>query len=187
MHERIVPKDKDIKIKMTPMIWAVILVAGLLSGVGNYWLHHDVVSGIQVTMIVGLLAYMSMVDIQLHMAPDWISVCIFLWALPSAAIAIVNHEYAKAISMGVGLLVCFVPLILAAMFSKGGIGGADIKMMMALGFYLGASKAFLALLAGLVLAVVFNGIRILTKRANKEDKFALIPYLALGSLYFLIV
>ena len=181
-----VVRDRDIRIPMKPYVWITVFGSALAAGLGKYFLSWDWISAIQVFVIVGLLAYTSLVDLKLHMAPDWITYALLAVSVPSIVLAVCAKSYMDLVWMGAGAVFCFMLLIVSAVVSKGGIGGADVKIMTALGLYLGIQKSFIALLVGLLLAVLVNGIMIITKKAKKSDKFALVPYLSLGALYFLI-
>lgn len=115
-----------------------------------------------------MLFYAAIHDKRTHTVPDYIHVLIVLAALPGV-------RWGTALS---GLILVPLPLFLAAVFSTGSIGGGDIKLMGACGFYFGIRQGFYALIVGLTLAVLVEGIFL----RNRNAPFALVPYLAAGCL-----
>ena len=66
-------------------------------------------------------------------------------------------------------------VLLAGIYTRSGIGGADIKIVFACSFLTGIIGGLTGLLAGVVLALLDN----LSKKKRKK-KFPMIPYLAVG-------
>ena len=66
-------------------------------------------------------------------------------------------------------------MLITMLITKSNIGGADIKMAAACCFLLGLSRGIIGLLAGMILAVVFN-----IFKKDKKKGFPMIPYLAVG-------
>ena len=81
----------------------------------------------------------------------------------------------SAFIIGMGLLIL-------ALVTKGRLGGADVKLMMAAALSLGLTKSIIALLAGALLAVFTEGVL-----EHNRGRFALIPYLAVGILGQLVI
>lgn len=174
------PPDKDIKIKVTWKLILGMIVGGLIVGSSIALIWKDFVFAGEMFLLTPLLIYLSAVDIKLQMAPDWGAYVTAALSLPSVAYHVIKHNYGGLIEMGFGLLLCFLPLLIAAMISHGGIGGADIKLMSAAGLLLGIHRAFLALVIGLLIFVIVNAIRIKTGKVERKQKTALIPFLTVG-------
>ena len=64
----------------------------------------------------------------------------------------------------------------------GSYGGADIKIMAACTFLLGLGKGLTAVILGLLLAIVCTVIIRKINRQSMKESFALVPYLAVGSM-----
>lgn len=78
-----------------------------------------------------------------------------------------------------GALAGGLPLVFLYGFSGGRmIGGGDVKLMLAAGFYLGSRRALPALFIGCLTAVLVHGLRM--KLQNAEAKLAMGPYLSFG-------
>lgn len=83
-----------------------------------------------------------------------------------------------------GLLIAGLPLFLAALWSSGGIGGGDVKLMAACGFALGAWGGTLQIIIGLSFAVIFTFLRamILHTEVNRRMSIPLGPFLGAGGI-----
>lgn len=74
-----------------------------------------------------------------------------------------------------GLLLPPLPFLIVAWMVPGKVGGADIKLMAALGFLLGVRAGVGAAVVGLLMAVIFQA------AYGKRRPFALVPYLSIGA------
>lgn len=186
-NEDIIPKDKDIKIKLNATLIVLMITSGIIVSGLIYLIHKNIILAAEALLLMPLLVYLSAVDIKLRLAPDWATYLTFVLAIPTVVSAILSQQFGILLDMVLGLLICFVPLFLGALFSKGGIGGADVKIMMALGFLLGMNRAFLALLTCLLCAIIFTTIRIKMGKMGKNERFALIPFIFIGAALAMIV
>ena len=66
-------------------------------------------------------------------------------------------------------------VLLAGLYSRSGIGGADIKIVFACSFLTGIIGGLTGLLGGVVLALLDN-----LKKKKRKKKFPMIPYLSVG-------
>jgi len=83
-----------------------------------------------------------------------------------------------------------VMLGLAALLSKGGMGGGDIKLMAAAGFVLGFRGGMAAMVMGLAAMLLFYAGCFMVQRLRKRDcprAFPLAPFLSAGCIaaYFI--
>lgn len=115
-----------------------------------------------------MLLFAAEYDYATHTVPDYVPVFILMAGL-------LEVEFVPAF---LGLILVPLPFLAAALIKEGSIGGGDIKLMGACGFVLGVKRGYMALLLGLILAVLFRSVY--TK--NKDEGFAMVPYLALGCL-----
>ncbi|MFI3238907.1 MAG: A24 family peptidase [Lachnospiraceae bacterium] len=126
-------------------------------------------------LFVITLCVASVQDIKTHTLSDNIHIAILILGLFKGSILV---------SL-IGLLVTGMPLFFTAMLSKGKIGGGDVKLMGAIGFYLGASRGMNALIMGLFL-IVFYGY-VIKNRKQKDEPLALAPFLGMGSVMALFI
>ena len=76
--------------------------------------------------------------------------------------------------------------LLLAILSKGALGGGDIKLIFALGFWFGTEKLLNVVLAGTIAGGVAAILMILAKKKDRKSYFAYGPYFALTAIYFLL-
>lgn len=181
------PPDKDIKIKVTWKLLLAMIFSGLIVGGTVALIWKDYIFAGEMLLLTPLLIYLSAVDIKLQMAPDWGAYVTAALSLPSVAYYVVKHDYSGLIAMGFGLLLCFLPMLIAAMVSNGGLGGADIKLMASAGLLLGIHRAFLALVIGLLCFVIVNAIKVKAGKAERKQKMALIPFLTVGIILAAVI
>lgn len=79
-----------------------------------------------------------------------------------------------------GLVCLSLPFLLLAVFSPGSIGGGDIKLLAAGGFYMGAGRILPAFFLAMILAGTAGAVLILTGRRRFGDTIPLGPFLCAG-------
>jgi len=121
-------------------------------------------------LYVLILAYASFYDIKTKTIPDKVHIVIVI-------VALINLNSLNSI---IGLLLVPIPFFITALIKGGGIGGGDVKFMVANGFFLGVKGGFIASIIGLTLAVVANFIYYKIKKKDKNISFPLAPYLSIG-------
>lgn len=76
--------------------------------------------------------------------------------------------------------------LLLAILSKGALGGGDVKLIFALGFWFGTEKLLNVVLAGTIAGGVAAILMILAKKKDRKSYFAYGPYFALSAICFLL-
>lgn len=175
-------KDKDIKIKFKPLHYIIVGIVLILSLVSAFLNKQDILFMVQVGLLSVLLTYISLVDIETHLCPNWPNFIIFALAIPNLILYILAKDYYNLINVLLGGLFGFLPLFLAALFTKKGIGGADIKIMTSLGFLIGPYKIISVLFTSLLLAIIVSVIRGIKNKNIKEISFAFLPYISIATL-----
>ena len=90
------------------------------------------------------------------------------------------HDHALAAIIGGGIF------LLLAIISSGSLGGGDVKLIAALGLWLGCMKLLNVVLIGTVSGGLAAVLMILTKKKSRGSYFAYGPYFALSALYALL-
>ena len=133
---------------------------------------------VQLVSFVMLLTYAAMIDLKTRTIPDHIPVLIIL-------IGLIDMEPVSAV---LGLMFVPLPYFIMALLKENSIGGGDIKLMGACGFYLGLQAGYVASVLGLILALMIHLAYsvIGSKKTNKSIPLG--PYLGAGSIiaYFVI-
>ena len=152
---------------------SIILVSSLLIVFG--W-SMELLKGI---ILLQILLYASVSDIQTHEVKDFVSVLIFITGFIGVTLSNIPMMLFSGLAIGGVLLIC-------AMVSGNRLGGADVKLSAACAFLLGFSKSVAGLVIGLFLAIICN-IYFSHKNKTKGKAFPLVPYLSIGfmAMYFI--
>jgi len=124
-----------------------------------------------------LLTAVSAWDICKRIIPDMLCLCIALTAL-------LDFTPEKLLGLIPSLA------LLSAALLWGGMGGGDIKLMAASGLVLGFYNGMTALVAGLILLLLFHALCFITQKLRRRTvprAYPLAPFLSIGCLaaYFL--
>ena len=152
---------------------SIILVSSLLIAFG--W-SIELLKGI---ILLQILLYASVSDIQTHEVKDFVSVLIFITGFIGVTLSDIPMMLFSGLAIGGVLLIC-------AMVSGNRLGGADVKLSAACAFLFGFSKSIAGLVIGLFLAIICN-IYFSHKNKTKGKAFPLVPYLSIGfmAMYFI--
>ena len=162
--------------ELTQTLWRIVFSLLLVVGI-TYVLKFGITAfTVKALTLLLILFYASIKDLLHREVPDFVSVMILILAISDIFVASIGN-------MILGFLVVFVPQIVIAMiFPKKSIGGADIKISSCSAFLLGAEKGVLALIIGLAIAVIVITVLSKLKFHNKNEPFPLVPFLAVGIL-----
>jgi leader peptidase (prepilin peptidase)/N-methyltransferase len=105
---------------------------------------------IAVTLLTALLIWVAVHDIRTHKIENFVHPIIMV-----ARFFVNNLGLSERIA---GALFCFVPLFIANLISKNGIGMGDVKLIGAFGFVLGVYGGLTAAVSGLTLMVLTFGV-----------------------------
>lgn len=128
--------------------------------------------------IISLLIIITMIDLELQLIPDILVLMVFCWAflwqlfLPQIS----WWQTILGASIGGGILLAI------AVLSNGGMGGGDIKLMFAAGFFLGFNQTLLVLFIAFVTGGILGGLLLYTGKKEKKSPIPFGPFLALGIL-----
>ena len=115
-----------------------------------------------------VLAFSSYEDIKTRECSNYLHLMIVIAAFIGTELsALPGMIISAAFAGGVMLIAC--------LFAKGKLGGADIKFAAASAFLLGIDRAIFGLLTGTLLSILVN-----IFKKNKKKGFPMIPYLAAG-------
>lgn len=128
-----------------------------------------------------LLALMTVTDFEQYMLFDAMTLPLaiigaaFVW---QTGLDVRDHALAAMIGGGIFLLL--------AVISKGALGGGDVKLIAALGVWLGCEKLLSVVLIATVTGGLSAVLMILAKKKDRGSYFAYGPYFALTAIYFLL-
>ncbi len=128
------------------------------------------------SVVLCILGVISVTDYRTGKIPDTWNFLLFLLGVCSSFLM-------RDVSFSSRLIAVFcvsLPLLLAAVFSGGAIGGGDIKLMAASGMLLGMNGNFLAAFCGFALAGCYGFFLLCSGKAGRKDSFAMGPFLCAG-------
>ena len=140
-----------------------------------------VVGDLWIIAAIFLLILMTMTDFEQYMLFDEMTSSLallgifYVW---QTNLSFQDHAMATLIGGGVFLLL--------AIISKGSLGGGDVKLVAALGLWLGSEKLLSVVLIGTIIGGIAAMFMILAKKKDRKSYFAYGPYFSLTAIYFLL-
>ncbi|MFO7636305.1 MAG: prepilin peptidase [Clostridia bacterium] len=125
---------------------------------------------------VYVLIAVFFIDLEHMIIPDSLVVVL----LVNAILYVVIVREVPFLDAGIGFLAASLPLFLIAWATKGGLGGGDIKLMAAMGVFLGWKSILLSLLIGCVLGALVSLGLMVFKKKKKKDLIPFGPFLCMG-------
>ena len=157
-----------------------LLIVELIS-IALVWRYGFSITAIQGLFLMFVLLYASCSDLATHEVDDplWVIIlALSLCSIPAVGIK----------SMLTGAIFLANPQLAMAMLPPHKtLGGADIKLSIALAFLLGTWKGLGAYLIGLVLAVIFMAIYNKINKRDSDQAFALVPFLSVGAMAMFLI
>lgn len=129
-----------------------------------------------------LLVLMTVTDFEQYMLFDAMTLPLaiigaaYSWQMNSDFL---DHATAAVVGGGIFLLL--------AVISKGALGGGDVKLIAALGLWLGSEKLLNVILYGTIGGGLAAVLMILAKQKDRKNYFAYGPYFAFAAIYFLLL
>ncbi|MHB1505390.1 MAG: prepilin peptidase [Sulfobacillus sp.] len=152
------------------------LVAGVLAATGG-WLFPDWRQAVPAALFLVVLGVVTWTDLEARLVPDRM----LLVAAAGALLIAVAWPPAPWQSALFGALALGGFALLLAIFSRGGLGGGDVKLAAVIGLFLGPAAGVLALLSAFIAAGLWASAMLISRRRRAHDSFALAPYLAVAA------
>lgn len=143
-------------------------------------LHHlgFTIQAILYSLFFYTLIALSFIDTAIFEVPHRGVLFIFVLGLINLLLNPEIHLSSRLL----GFFAASVPLLLLALLSGGGMGGGDIKLVAACGFFLGPVAILLGVFLGTLFAACHGIIYLLKKDKTSKDQLAFVPYLSLGMI-----
>ena len=160
--------------RKTVLLFMSITAIVTVTMLGFFGCAAVTVRGIILSLI---LLYSSYSDIRTRECSDYLHLMIVIAAF-------IGCKTAELPAMIIGGALVGAVMLVPLLTGKRTLGGADIKCSAACAFLLGLKRGLIGLTAGLLLAVIINGIK---NRKKKDKSFPLLPYLSVGftAAYFI--
>ncbi|MDK2918463.1 MAG: leader peptidase (prepilin peptidase) / N-methyltransferase [Candidatus Petromonas sp.] len=150
---------------------------------GLIFLYIYIINGLNLLLLkffvqASILIVVSFIDLEYQIIPDKI----VAFALITGITLNIFTKDVGAFSSLLGLAVGGGTLLIIAIISGGAMGGGDIKLMGAMGAFLGLRAAVLALLISFILGGIIGLLLIVFKIKSRKDYIPFGPFLALGTI-----
>ncbi|WP_028309451.1 prepilin peptidase [Desulfitibacter alkalitolerans] len=131
---------------------------------------------IKYLVLFSVLIVATFIDLDHQIIPNKLVFLIFTWGIIWQIFypELFWYQSIGGAILGGGLL------FLAAIISRGGMGGGDIKLMFAAGFILGISATALALFLSFLAGSIIGMVLILLRIKGRKDPIPFGPFLSLG-------
>lgn len=126
-----------------------------------------------------LLLLMTVTDFEQYMLFDAMT-------LPLAIIGAIYSWQTNFLDCAAASIVGGGFFLLLAIISKGSLGGGDVKLIAALGLWLGSENLLNVVMYGTIAGGLAAVLMILAKQKDRKSYFAYGPYFALTAIYFLL-
>jgi leader peptidase (prepilin peptidase)/N-methyltransferase len=142
-------------------------------------------------LMIAMCIEQSIIDYTTHRLPRGVTFRAAIVGGPLLALAAINHDDNGRIGvMFASFIVTLVLFSLLAAFSKGGIGGGDVRLAPVLAMFLGwlgASHVYIGLGSGFILGGVVAAGMLITRRASTSTRIAFGPFLCIGAVIAVFV
>jgi len=141
-----------------------------------------VIGGVPLTLKFSVFALILVIagyiDVKTRTIPDSIHVLIVV-------VALIRLDWMNSM---LGLLFVPLPYFIMALLKENSIGGGDIKLMGACGFYLGVRAGYAGSIMGLFIAVISYAVICLITSKKINQSLPLAPFIGAGCIvtYFII-
>ena len=174
-----------------PINSAPIAILGGLLGVLTYRRFGFSLEMFAFGLMVAMCVEQSIIDYATHRLPRGVTFRAAIVGGPLLTLAAINHDDNGRIGvMFASFVVTLALFALLAAFSKGGIGGGDVRLAPVLAMFLGwlgASHVYLGLGSGFILGGVVAAGMLITRRASASTRIAFGPFLCIGAVIALFV
>ncbi|MDX9872551.1 MAG: prepilin peptidase [Clostridia bacterium] len=156
-----------------PVLLTLINVSGWL---GVYQVYGLTPRGFTGMLLFSVLFYISLVDLKYYLIPNGM-VVLFLF------LGVIHHFLSGDSPLGsrlLGLAAALALSLLIGLLSRGGLGGGDIKLLGAMGFWAGLPDIFYVFIVSFFLGGLVSLLGLALGRIKRRDAIAFGPYLAVG-------
>lgn len=138
---------------------------------------HSILALISLLIMVATSIAIAVIDFRHHIIPDELQIVLFI----GVALYLLFTESFTVILVGQALIVA-LPILLLYLLTHGrGMGFADVKLQMTLGFWLGLIPGFLGMYIGFVAGALYGVSLMLLRKASRKSQIAFGPFLLLGA------
>jgi len=174
-----------------PIINAPVAVLGGLLGALTYDKFGFSLEMFAYGLMIAMCIEQSIIDYTTHRLPRGVTFRAAIIGGPLLALAAINHDDNGRIGvMFASFIVTLVLFALLSAFSKGGIGGGDVRLAPVLAMFLGwlgVSHVYIGLGSGFILGGIAAAGMLITRRASASTRIAFGPFLCIGAVIAVFV
>lgn len=132
-------------------------------------------------LISSTLILITIIDLKEMMIPDSLVITIAILSILHKSLNYIIHKTPTNLLDSIeGALLAGIIFLLIVIISKGGMGGGDVTLIIALGFILGVKHILLAIFLSFILGGVISAFLLITKLKTKKDPVPFGPFIVLG-------
>ena len=170
---------KDCKAKISPLYPVVELLNALLFLLVFYVYDISVLSLLNAA-VFSVLIVISFIDLRHQIIPDGLVIAILILAVAKIIYASFLLGVIPWHTWIIGFFAASVPLLILGLIFKNGIGGGDIKLMAAAGFFLGWRLILLSLFMASLYGAIVSIPLMISGRATMKSALPFGPFLSSG-------
>ena len=174
-----------------PINKAPVAVLGGLLGALTYRKFGFSLEMVAYSLMIAMCIEQSIIDYTTHRLPRGVTFRAAIVGGPLLTLAAINIDGPNRIGiMFASFVVTLALFALLAAFSKGGIGGGDVRLAPVLAMFLGwlgTSHVYIGLGSGFILGGVVAAGMLITRRASTSTRIAFGPFLCIGAVGALFV
>ena len=174
-----------------PINNAPLAVLGALLGALTYRQFGFSLEMVAYSLMIAMCIEQTIIDYATHRLPRGVTFRAAIVGGPLLFLAAINHDdNGRILVMFASFVVTLALFALLAAFSKGGIGGGDVRLAPVLAMFLGwlgASHVYIGLGSGFILGGVAAAGMLATRRASASTRIAFGPFLCIGAVIALFV
>ena len=173
--------------KLNLFLIAILAAAGIFlwKSYGYHWLKI-----IRYLILIVFLVPIGAIDFEKKIIPNkFLLVMIGVRGilLIGDMLAYPTYRVELLVSALSGMAIGFLVFLLAYFLSRKSIGLGDVKLVAVIGFYLGSSLIWSAMVGGLLLAGIYSCIQLIRKKVSMKDAIPLAPFLSAGTIFIILM
>jgi len=168
-----------------------LAILGALLGALTYRQFGFSLEMVAYGLMIAMCIEQLIIDYATHRLPRGVTFRAAIVGGPLLFLAAINHDdNGRILVMFASFIVTLALFALLAAFSKGGIGGGDVRLAPVLAMFLGwlgASHVYIGLGSGFLLGGIAAGGMLVTRRASASTRIAFGPFLCIGAVIAVFV
>ena len=168
-----------------------LAILGALLGALTYRQFGFSLEMIAYGLMIAMCIEQTTIDYATHRLPRGVTFRAAIVGGPLLSLAAINiDDNGRILVMFASFFITLAFFALLAAFSKGGIGGGDVRLAPVLAMFLGwlgASHVYIGLGSGFILGGVAAAGMLITRRASASTRIAFGPFLCIGAVIALFV